>query len=136
MDAALRELVRQRAGDRFEYCRLPQDFSELRFHVEHITPRRHGGQEVIENLALACPDCNLDKGPNLAGLLPGRRKIVRLFNPRLDGWLQHFRCDGARIVGRTPVGRASAVLLRMNDMERLRIRALLLELGVWPGETR
>jgi len=134
MDAGLRELVRQRAGDRCEYCHLPQEFSELRFHVEHVTPRQHGGTEALENLALACPDCNLAKGPNLAGLQPGGHKMVRLFNPRLDRWSQHFRCDGARIVGTTPVGRASAALLRMNDTERLRIRSLLLELGVLPGD--
>jgi hypothetical protein len=36
MDAALRQFVIERAGDRCEYCHLPQDFSELRFHVEHI----------------------------------------------------------------------------------------------------
>jgi hypothetical protein len=134
MDVGLRELVRQRAGDRCEYCHFPQEFSELRFHVEHVTPRQHGGTEALENLALACPDCNLAKGPNLAGLQPGGRKIVRLFNPRLDRWSQHFRCDGARIVGRTQVGRASAALLRMNDTERLRIRSLLLELGVLLGD--
>jgi hypothetical protein len=133
MEAALRELVRQRAGDRCEYCRLPQEFSELRFHIERITPRQHGGTGAIENLALACPDCNLAKGPNLAALQPGGRKIVRLFNPRLDRWSRHFRCDGARIAGRTPVGRASAALLRMNDAERLRIRSLLLGVGSYAG---
>jgi len=134
MDAASRELVRQRAGDRCEYCHLPQEFSELRFHIEHIKPRQHGGREAPENLALACPDCNLAKGPNLAGLQPGGGKIVRLFNPRLDDWSRHFRCDGARIVGRTPVGSTSVALLRMNHPERLRIRSLLLELGILPGE--
>jgi 5-methylcytosine-specific restriction endonuclease McrA len=61
MDAGLRELVRQRAGDCCEYCRLPQKVSELRFHVEHVIPRQHGGSDEFENLALACPECNLHK---------------------------------------------------------------------------
>jgi hypothetical protein len=133
MDAALRESVRQRASDRCEYCHLPQEFSELHFHIEHVTPRQHGGTEAPENLALACPECNFAKGPNLSGLEPGGRKIVRLFNPRRDKWTQHFRCDGAHIVGKTPIGRASVALLRMNDPERLRIRALLLEVGIEQG---
>ncbi len=58
MEAELREFVRRRAGDRCEYCRLPQEFSELRFHVEHIIPRQHGGTDDPGDLALACPDCN------------------------------------------------------------------------------
>ena len=55
MDAALRKVVRQRAGGRCEYCHLPEEFSELSFHVEHIIPRQHGGTDDPENLALACP---------------------------------------------------------------------------------
>ena len=30
--------------------------------VEHIVPRSHGGTDQIENLALACPGCNQEKG--------------------------------------------------------------------------
>ncbi|MGA2175884.1 MAG: HNH endonuclease signature motif containing protein [Verrucomicrobiota bacterium] len=103
MDAALREFVRQRAGDRCEYCHLPQEFSELHFHVEHIIPRQHGGTEDSRNLALACPECNLAKGPNLTGIEPDRGKVVRLFDPRRDKWTQHFAYDGARIAGKTSV---------------------------------
>ena len=32
MDAATSQFVRQRAGNRCEYCRLSQEFSGLRFH--------------------------------------------------------------------------------------------------------
>jgi hypothetical protein len=135
MDAELRALVRQRAGDRCEYCHLPEEFSELRFHIEHITPRQHGGRETTENLALACPECNFAKGPNLAALEPAGRKLVRLFNPRRDKWGQHFRSEDAHMVGKTPVGRATVALLKMNNADRLRIRSLLLELGVSPDET-
>jgi len=38
MDTALRELVRSPAGGRCEYCHLPEQFSELYFHIEHIIP--------------------------------------------------------------------------------------------------
>jgi hypothetical protein len=40
MNAALLVLVRRRAGGHCEYCHLPQQYSELRFHVEHIVPRQ------------------------------------------------------------------------------------------------
>ena len=54
MEARLRQSVRQRAKNRCEYCRLHQDFEPLRFHIEHIIPRQHGGKDSSENLALAC----------------------------------------------------------------------------------
>jgi hypothetical protein len=99
----------------------------LAFHIEQIRPRQHGGGESSRNLALACPECNLAKGPNLAGFDPNGRQFVRLFNPRRDKWTAHFGHDGARIVGKTPVGRASVVLLKMNDADRVRVRMLLPE---------
>ena len=33
MDGALRELVRNRAGNRCEYCQLPEQFSEILFRM-------------------------------------------------------------------------------------------------------
>jgi hypothetical protein len=75
MDVKLRQFVRMRAGQHCEYCRLPQEFSELRFHIEHVTPRQHGGDDDADNLALACPDCNLRKGPNLTGIDPNTGEV-------------------------------------------------------------
>ena len=70
MDAGTRLFVRRRAGDRCEYCRLRQEHSAVPHQVEHIVARQHGGTDDIENLALACPRCNLHKGPNLSGIDP------------------------------------------------------------------
>jgi hypothetical protein len=42
MDAKTRELVRQRAGERCEYCRFPQSaVPYLVFHVDHIVAKQH-----------------------------------------------------------------------------------------------
>ena len=128
MDSALRDLVRRRAAARCEYCHLSQQFSELQFHVEHIIPRQHGGLDNAENLALACPDCNLLKGPNLTGMDPGTQRVTRLFHPRQDKWTEHFVQDGARISGKTAVGRVTVSLLKMNDPQRLEVHALILGL--------
>ncbi len=125
MDAARRQLVRARANYQCEYCRLPQEFSELRFHIEHIIPHQHGGTDDELNLALACPACNLHKGSNLTAIDPQTGELVRLFHPRRDIWGQHFSNEGARVVGITAVGRTTASLLQMNDAERQRIRELI-----------
>ncbi|MGV3664186.1 MAG: HNH endonuclease [Prosthecobacter sp.] len=70
MNRAVSERVRQRAGNRCEYCGVPQADSGLRFHVEHVIASQHGGSDDDENLARSCPDCNWHKGTNLTGLDP------------------------------------------------------------------
>lgn len=62
MDPRFRELVRERARERFEYCRFPEDRSVRAFHGDHVLARQHAGDTVIENLAWACSHCNLHKG--------------------------------------------------------------------------
>ena len=126
MDAATRELVRERAGGRCEYCLLRQQHSELTHHIEHIVAKQHGGTDEADNLALACHRCNLRKGPNLSGLDPLGGDVVLLFHPRRDRWEQHFAIRDSNIQGSTPSGRATVRLLAMNDTRRVELRAELL----------
>ncbi len=130
MDNALRALVRRRVGDVCEYCRLPQAASQIvRFHVEHIIARQHGGQTEPDNLALACSHRNFHKGPNIAGLDPESGRLVPLFYPRRDQWADHFTWEGTLVVGLTAVGRATVELLSMNDWQRVEVRENLHALG-------
>ena len=130
MDAALRQFVRTRAGQRCEYCRLPQISAPyLSFHIEHIEAQQHVEDDSPENLALACPDCNRHKGPNLVTLDSLTREIVRLFHPRRDVWENHFQYSGAILEGRSPVGQATIRLLQINTVERVEMRAELLNCG-------
>jgi hypothetical protein len=123
MDANPRAAVRDRAGGRCEYCHRSQADSPLiAFHVEHVIPRKHGGSDEFDNLALACPDCNLHKGSDLAGIDPETSSLVRLFDPRTQNWIEHFSWDGLRIAGRTAVGRATVRVLDVNSPGRLRLR--------------
>ena len=108
MNPAQREAVRQRAGQRCEYCRLPDSaMDSADFHVEHIVARKHGGSDNEGNLAWACIFCNLYKGPNLASLDPDTGELTRLFHPRQDRWEDHFRIDDASIIGITSIGRTT-----------------------------
>jgi HNH endonuclease len=88
----------------------------------------HGGDDDADNLALACPDCNLRKGPNLTGIDPQSGEVVRLFHPRRDRWFDHFGYEEQYVVGTTSVGRTSVSLLEMNDPERRRIRELIAQI--------
>jgi 5-methylcytosine-specific restriction endonuclease McrA len=123
IDAATRQLVRQRARNRCEYCRLPQAAAPFfTFHIEHIRAKQHGGSDDLSNLALACPDCNAHKGPNLTAVDPDTDLVVPLFNPRTDRWDDHFQWLGAQLFGSTSIGRATGRLLEMNDVERVAMR--------------
>lgn len=95
-----------------------------RLHLEHVISRQHGGETVEGNLALACQHCNLHKGPNVAGIDPQTGALVRLFNPRLQRWPDHFEQHGLLIIGRTDVGRVTVSTLAMNDADQLDVRAL------------
>ena len=120
----LRKLVRNRAGDRCEYCGLRQeDDPFFRFHLEHVIARQHGGPTTPENLALSCHHCNLHKGPNLSGIDPQTGALVALFNPRIQRWTEHFVLQGKTVLGLTEAGRATVEVLAMNAPARQDLRA-------------
>ena len=67
MDAELRAAVRRRAAQTCEYCQRRQiDSPLIPLQIEHILPRKHGGSDSLENLALACADVAVS---NDSGLL-------------------------------------------------------------------
>ena len=132
MAESLRNIVRQRAGNRCEYCHLRYDhFDVVEFHVEHIIARQHGGTDDPLNLAFACGRCNRTKGPNLSSLDSDTGNMVRLFHPRSDTWVHHFSLRGALIVGLTPEGRATVQLLKLNETKRVQTRSTLIALGLF-----
>jgi hypothetical protein len=123
MNAATRDQVCHRANFRCEYCGLHQDQSPLAaLHVEHILPRKHGGNDELDNLAMACVDCNLHKGSDVAGYDPQTGQLTELFHPRKQSWSEHFERQGAMIIGKTPIGRTTVLVLQLNAEERLQLR--------------
>lgn len=131
MSPQLRLLVRDRADNRCEYCRLRQEHLPfVTFQIEHIRARQHGGLNDETNLALACDRCNAHKGPNLSGIDPETDEMVELFNPREQAWEEHFERQGMLLVGRTSIGRATVQVLNMNEPRRVQLRQELLKEGV------
>jgi len=82
ISAALRREVRERAGERCEYCLLAESQAFFPHEPDHLIALNHGGETASANLALACFDCNRFKGPNIASLDPVTRELAALFNPR------------------------------------------------------
>ena len=112
--------VRLRAGGCCEYCLLAAGVLYATFHIDHIVPTKHGGSDFSDNLCLACPDCNRYKGYNVAALDPLTDEPARLYNPRAQVWDDHFELKvDMTIAGRSPEGRATVAVLRMNLARRV-----------------
>ena len=132
MDESLSKMVRKRAGNTCEYCRMPARFyPTIPFPLDHVISRQHGGPTIPSNLALSCLHDNCHKGPNIAGIDPLTRKLTKLFNPRRHKWERHFRWDGPYLIGRTAIGRTTIVVLAMNDRDVIRVRRSLIEEGLF-----
>lgn len=120
---ATRRLVRERAGNRCEYCGMGQAQQSFPFfHVDHIIALQHGGTDDPANLALSCYHCNLHKGANLTGIDPETDAIVPLFHPRREVWETHFVLQETLMIGLTPTGRATVRVLNMNAADRVQVR--------------
>jgi hypothetical protein len=135
MARSFRQLVRERAACRCEYCHLPDlGAPASAFHVEHVIARQHGGSDSFENRAWSCHRCNFSKGPNLSGKDPMTENIVRLFDPRRQSWKRHFEWHGPVLVGRTQTGRATIAVLDINDPKRAQLRQTLMDEDEWPED--
>lgn len=91
--------------------------------TSNIIPRVHGGSDEVENLALACIDCNLHKGMNLAGIDPQTSKLTELFHPRREEWTDHFEWQGIYLAGKTATGRTTIRVLKINSDDQVALRS-------------
>ncbi len=125
----LRREVAARAGGRCEYCRLPAWALLAGCEVDHVISLKHGGRTESSNLALSGARCNRAKGTDVGSIIPETGQFSRLLNPRADRWAEHFAPDGARLTGKSVIGRVTITLLRLNDDERVLERRWLQRLG-------
>ncbi|MGD1861916.1 MAG: HNH endonuclease [Leptolyngbyaceae cyanobacterium] len=120
LSKALIDQVRQRAQHRCEYCHYPELLSTAPLSIDHIQPRSMGGDDKLQNLALACRRCNERRYNFIRGIDLESGAEVALYNPRQDVWPDHFvwSQDGLRLVGVSPIGRATCQRLDLNDERR------------------
>lgn len=83
-------------------------------HIEHINPT---GGDGIENLCLACSNCNLSKSDVIEAHDDETETLVPLFNPRKQSWDDNFEWidEGLRLKRLTATGRATITRLKMNQ---------------------
>ncbi len=133
MNESLRAQVRERAGDRCEYCRVPQSATIIPHEADHIRSQKHNGPTTPDNLCWACAWCNAFKGTDIAGRDPLDDALTPLFDPRRQSSSEHFAWRCPLIEGRTPIGRTTVSVLKLNEVSRLEHRRLLIQLGDLPA---
>jgi hypothetical protein len=111
-----------------------QRFFSSRFSIEHLIPLSLGGTSDEDNLWLSCPACNWYKSNKTHGRDIETETTVLLFNPREQVWREHFAwsLNGIRIIGKTPIGRATIDALKLNNELALAARRLWVAAGKFP----
>jgi hypothetical protein len=104
--------------------------------VDHIVPESKGGSHDLANLCLCCFWCNDYKHAHTEANDPRAGLLVRLFNPRVDHWEDHFRWSTtfSHVVGITAIGRATVDCLHMNRLTLVRARRVWARHGLHPPE--
>jgi hypothetical protein len=133
---SLRQQVINEAGYRCEYCRTSSRLIGMPLVMDHILPSSLGGSDERENLAACCYRCNEFKGAKITANDPVTNESVSLFNPRLQGWLDHFQWanGGTHIIGITAIGRGTVLALRLNNEDVVQARAIWISLSWHPPD--
>ncbi len=120
----VQQQVRERADYLCEYCHKNEWYQHVTFQMQHVFPLSLGGEDSLDNLALACFICNNGLSNYLSGFDSTTGEIVPLFNPREQKWQEHFiwSSDGLFLLGLTPTGRATIEIIDINRERTLRIR--------------
>lgn len=128
----LRHLIASRADYLREYCLIHENVTFFGCQVDHIISLKHGGPTEADNLAYACTFCNRNKGSDIASIVLETGNLVRLYNPRVDRWADHFQLNGSQIKPLTEIGEVTALILGFNNNNRIMEREALMRSGLYP----
>jgi len=133
-NAAVRATVARQARYRCSYCQSQEDVVGALFTLDHIVPQALGGSDELDNLCLACWDCNRIKQTHVTGIDPLTGERIPLFDPNRQQWAEHFAWseDAQIVTGLTPTGRATVAQLQLNRPILVRARERWVRAGWHP----
>ncbi|WP_330205295.1 HNH endonuclease signature motif containing protein [Cyanobacterium sp. Dongsha4] len=131
---SVRQEVRKRANNHCEYCLSSQEYVMGILQIDHTIPVAKGGKNDTTNLCLACELCNQYKWVQIESQDLETGNIVRLFNPRLQKWSEHFTWseNGTEIRALNPCGRATVNALKLNNTLAVMVRKNWVKAGWHP----
>ncbi len=137
ISSELRRQIAEQALHRCGYCQTVEEIAGISLQIDHIIPEALGGPTEADNLWLACSQCNSHKSDRTTAVDPINGQTVQLYDPRHQSWKEHFAwVDSAtRVVGLTPVGRATVLALQLNRPTVVRARKRWSSVGWHPPST-
>jgi len=129
-----RQRIAAAARNRCAYCHTTERIIGPFLEIDHIVPQSAGGATTDHNMTLACPLCNSHKSDRTHAIDPQTGAVTPLFHPNAQRWHEHFAWfdDGAVLVGKTAVGRATVAALDMNHPDVVATRRLWVAVGWHP----
>jgi len=127
----IKQLVYERANGCCKYCLTAEINVGQTLHIEHIVP---DAGDDLENLCLACLNCNLSKAAATTAIDPETNTRAQLFHPRQQNWGDHFAWSEnySEVSGITPIGRATVLRLKMNRPRIVLARQRWVQAGYHP----
>lgn len=107
------------------YCTITEiELGGRSFGIDHYEPQllRPDLSVSYDNLMWCCVECNSYKG-HISPTLAMRAAGKRFFHADTDDFLDHYRLNGLRVEGTTPVGEFTADLLDLNRLSLQRVRS-------------
>jgi len=131
---AIRDTVATTDRHQCVYCQTQKQLIGRALEIDHIVPESLGGDDDLSNLCQACVTCNRHKAAKTMGIDPQTNENAPLFHPRRQEWSAHFSWseDNVRVIGLTPIGRATVELLQMNNDDVVRSRRIWVSWGYHP----
>ena len=131
-----RLIVYNRANGCCEYCKIPSDYSNDTYTLEHTLDFSKGGSDDLRNIAYACGTCNANKRDYSTAFDSVTNSQVPIYNPREQNWGEHFvwSDDFCSIIVTTAIGRATVDLLKLNSKALRNLRKALIAIDVHPIE--
>ena len=132
MNESLERRVRKRAGDRSEYCKFPALITDFTFPLDHIIAQQHGGERCMKTLPYPARTTISTKVRTSPGSILKRAGSQNSSIPVAKDGASTSDGTGPRLVGMTACGRTTVSVLRMNHPDRMELRRLLIEAGLFP----
>ena len=126
LNRTLEREVRHRAAGRCEYCLFPESASELPF-ISTTSSRRSTAARASLRIWHGHVFPATFARDRILPVLIRTGELTSLFNPRTDGWHDHFAWDGVLLRGKSAIGRATVAVLDINHVDSLTVRKALSE---------
>ena len=131
---SIRKIIQDQFKNCCAYCQIQQHISGIHLTVDHIIPETLGGHNNVDNLCLACWDCNLLKGTRTSLFDYKTQTFIPLFHPQKQIWSEHMKWSYSKtyVQSETLIGEKTIQALQLNRPQLVLSREIWAAVGWHP----